>query len=352
MPYSTKFELFSLLLHYINIENTAIMNRPWNVLILSLLTTTFLNAQALSKKEWKSALKAHYKQYQQLTKAKKYVYQEVLFEREEFFEEVPASAEIAKTRALVAKTANIKIIEVDNEPQLAFEAQITDGYPDFIGDQIDIAFVEADLKTTKGKALQLQDMYQSGADGNTLLHRVGIAGDRPPAANNVSGKAIYDLSFLLRYDQVKLSKENLGESFNLAGCDYILIEVLHNQVILEKSCNQYEDPQLINWGKEGHYYSPYPYDQLMEMAAKDPTIDQNGSFTQSSSSVSKNMYQLLKKQPDLSSKQLRKAFPKNSYLQQVVDGEQYLVVSSIAPIKGNFTLFAPVYETDRVEVEY
>jgi|GEM_PF-6448050 len=328
------------------------MNRQWSVLILVLLSTTFLNGQALSKKEWKTALKAYYKQYQELTTAKNYIYREVLFEREEFFVEVPASPEIAKTRALVAKTAKIEIIDEDMGPQLAFEAKISDGYPDFISDQIDISFVEANLKTADGKSIELQNMYQAGADGTTLLHRVGLAQDKAPQNKGISGKAIYNLSFLLRYDQVKLSHENIGESFTLAGCDYRLIEILHNQIILEKSCDQYNDPQLINWGKEGHFLAPFPYAELMEMAAQDPQIDTDGSFSQSSSGVSKKMYQLLKEQPDISMKKLRKAFPINTFVQEVMDGDQYLVLSHVAPIKGNFTLFVPVYETDEVVVEY
>ena len=90
----------------------------------------------------------------------------------------------------------------------------------------------------------------------------------------------------------------------------------------------------------------------MEMAAKDPSINTDGFFSQSSSSVPKRVYQLLNKQPDISNKKLRKALPITNFTQQVFDGDQYLVLSNVAPIQGNFTLFAPVYETDRVVVEY
>ncbi|NRB47248.1 MAG: hypothetical protein HRU41_06205 [Saprospiraceae bacterium] len=328
------------------------MPRKWNLLVLILASTNLLHAQPLSKKQWKSAIKAYYQQYQRINTAKKYIYKEELFERGAFFEEVPSSAEIAKTRALVPQTTQIRIIDENGGPQLAFQAQISDGYPDFIGDQIDIDFIEANLKTAKGGAIQLQNMYQSGADGTTLLHWVNLADDQNPQPDQVSGQATYDLSFLLRYDQVKLSSANTGETFTLAGCEFKLIEVLHNQVILEPSCEWDIDLKLINWGKEGYFLSPYPYDQLQEMAAKDPKIDTNGSFSQSQSSLSKKMYQLLKQQPGMSAKQLRKALPRDSFVEQVMDGESYIVLSSIAPIKGSFTLFTPVYETDRVVVEY
>ena len=101
-----------------------------------------------------------------------------------------------------------------------------------------------------------------------------------------------------------------------------------------------------------YIFSPYPYQELMDMAAKDPSIDTNGAFSQSTSSMPKRVFQLLKKQPDISKKKLRKAFPIASFTQQVMYGDQYLVVSNVAAIQGNFTLFAPVYETDRVVVEY
>ena len=328
------------------------MPRKWNLLVLLFVSTSALHAQPLSKKEWKSALKAYYQQYQKLTAAKRYVYQEVLFERETFFVEVPASEVIAQTRALAAKTAKITLIEEDMGPQLSFEANISDAYPAFISDQIDIALFEANLQDAKGQAIELASMYQSGADGNTILHRVGIAGDQSPQPNKITGTATYDLSFLLRYDQVKLAKENTGESFSLAGCEFTLIEVLHNQIILESSCDHYLDLKLINWSEEGHIFSPYLYDELMAMAAKDPSIDTDGAFSQSSSSVPKKIFQLLKEQPNFTLKKLRKAFPIGTFSQQVMDGDQYLVLSNVAPITGNFTLFAPVYETDRVVVEY
>lgn len=328
------------------------MPRKWNLLILLLASTSLLHAQPLSKKEWKLALKAYYQQYQALTTAKSYVYQEVLFERQEFFEEVPASEVIAKTRALAAETANIALIEEDMGPQLAFEAKISDGYPDFISEQINIALVESNLKDSKGQTIELSSMAQSGADGNTLLHRLGIDGNQSPNPGEISGDATYDLSFLLRYDQVKLAKEHKGESFSLAGCEFKLIEVLHNQVILESACDYEPDLKLINWGKEGYIFSPYPYQELMDMAVKDPSINTDGFFSQSSSSVPKRIYQLLKEQPDISKKKLRKAFPMASFTQEVMDGDQYLVLSNVAPITGNFTLFAPVYETDRLVVEY
>lgn len=328
------------------------MPRKWNLLVLLLASTSFLFSQPLSKKEWKSALKAYYQQYQSLATAKSYIYQEVLFERQEFFEEVPSSEVIAETRALATKTAKIALIEEDMGPQLAFEAKISDGYPDFISDQINIALVESSLKDSKGQAIELASMAQSGADGNTLLHRLGIAGDQIPNPDKISGNATYDLSFLLRYDQVKLTTEDAGETFSLAGCKFKLIEVLHNQVILESACDYEPDLKLINWGKEGYIFSPYPYQELMEMAAKDPSINTDGFFSQSSSSIPKQVYQRLKDQPDIALKKLRKALPTNTFMQQVMDGEQYLLLSNVAPITGNFTLFAPVYETDRVVVEY
>lgn len=328
------------------------MPQKWNLLVLLLISTSFLYAQPLSKKEWKSALKTYQQQYQKLATAKRYIYQEVLFERQDFFEEVPPSEAVTMTRALAAKTARITLIEEDMGPQLSFEARISDGYPAFISDQIDVALVEAKLQDAKGQTIELASMYQSGADGNTILHRVGIAGDQSPKPNKISGTATYDLSFLLRYDQVKLAKENTGESFSLAGCEYTLVEVLHNQIILESSCGYAPDLKLINWGKEGYIFSPYPYQELMDMAAKDPSIDTEGAFSQSSSSVPKKAYQSLKEKPELTMKQLRKAFPKNTFIREIMDGEQYMVLSNVAPIKGNFTLYAPVYETDRVVVEY
>lgn len=328
------------------------MNCKWSLLILVLASTSFFYGQPLTQKEWKAAIKAQYHQYQRLAMPKNYKYKVEPFKRAEFFVEVPASSEIAKTRELVAQTAKIEILDEGMGPQLAFEANLSAGYPDFIDDQIDIAFIEANLKAANGQAIQFQDMYQSGANGNTLLHRVGIEGDSPPQANNISGKATYDISYLLRYDQVKLSSENIGEPFTLAGCEFTLMEVLHNQVILDKSCDEDEDLQLINWGEEGHILSPYPYSELMEMAAKDPSINMEGSFSQSKSSLPKKVYQLFKQQPGLSIKQLRKAFPKKTFDQQLVEGGSYLVLSHVAPVEGKFTLFAPVYETDEVVVEY
>lgn len=98
------------------------------------------------------------------------------------------------------------------------------------------------------------------------------------------------------------------------------------------------------------YQYPYPYNELMEMAAKDPSIDTDGSFSQPKTSLSKKMYKLFKERPGLSVRQLRKAFPIEAYDQLWGEGETYLVLSNIAPIKGEFTLYVPVYETDRVEV--
>lgn len=135
------------------------MPRRWSLLLLFLASTSLLNAQPLSKKEWKWAMQAHFDQYQQLSTAKNYRYQEKTFERDEFFLEIPTTAEIAKSRKLLAETAKITILAEDTKLQLAFEAQGSGGYPDLIGDLIDVTFIEAQLKDENGKRLQLENSY-------------------------------------------------------------------------------------------------------------------------------------------------------------------------------------------------
>lgn len=323
------------------------MDRKWSLLIIVLASTTFLYGQPLTKKEWKSAIKAHHSHHQHIAKAKNYRYQEVPFERADFFVEVPSSAEVSKTRELVAKTAKVEVLDEGMGSQLAFEANISAGYPAFISDQIDITFIAANLEDEEGQTIALTNAYQSGATEEAVIHRTGIEGQ---PTGTITGKATYEVSFLLRYDELTLTAENTGETFTLAGCDFRLIEVLHNQVILEKSCDI--EPQLINWGREGHVLTPYPYNELMEMAANDPSVDTDGSFSQLKTNIPKKVYQLFKAQPGLSVKQLRKAVPMKAYDQLYGDDENYLVLSNIATIKGKFTLFAPVYETDRVVVRY
>lgn len=323
------------------------MNRKWSLLILVLASTSFLYSQPLTKKEWKSAIKAYYAQHQRIASAKNYRYQEVPFERADFFGDAPTAAVVSKTRELVAKTAKIEILDEGMGPQLAFEANISAAYLAFISDQIDITLIAANLADEEGQTIALTNAYQSGATEEVVIHRTGIDGQ---PTGTIRGKATYDVSFLLRYDEVTLTAENTGETFTLAGCNFRLIEVLHNQVILEKSCDI--EPQLINWGREGHVLTPYPYNELMEMAANDPSVDTDGSFSQLKTNISKKVYQLFKDQPGLSLKQLRKAVPMKAYDQLYGDNENYLVLSNIAPIKGKFTLFAPVYETDRVVVNY
>ncbi len=64
------------------------------------------------------------------------------------------------------------------------------------------------------------------------------------------------------------------------------------------------------------------------------------------------MYQLFKENSELTVGQLRKAIPMDWYHDMLEGGDDYIVLSNVAPIQGKFTLFAPIHETDQVVVEY
>ncbi len=306
----------------------------------------------LSEEEFQEMTMIVHEMFASMFKEKNYAFKEEAFEVEDFFEEIPEADEVKALLQIIKEKGKLKIEEGDFGPELVFLAEVGEEFSNKLGHIDKIDFEETNLKDEKGQAIPLSGIYQNYSFFEEFKYVARIDKEAYKPSSDFAGTATYHLQFLTGYDQKSLSKKDVGKTITLNNCSFKILEIIRNQIVLEPMCEDYPTVKLINYSSENKVYSSYAWDELMEMQKKDPTINTDGSFTQSSQTIDKSFYNVFKKNPKLSLKKFRKMLSPKEMERLSKQESELLIVEHVAPIGDKFVLFTPTFQLEKVIVKY
>jgi hypothetical protein len=329
------------------------MRTKWLFVLLPLFAFQNLHSQELSEEDFDMMSASVYEVCTSFFQPKNYLYKEGRFKKEDFFEPVLNAKQADKLIQLLKQSAKLSIeVEESASPQLVFSVEYRKRDYKLFEKVDDLDLVAYHLKNEDGQALELNGYFSTEGSFKYYKLKAGIEENSYQASSTLSGSATYNIRILTGYDEIKLSKKDIGKTFELNNCPIKLVDILHNQVILDPMCEDEISVNLINFSKENTVYEPYDYMTLMEMQEKDSTINTYGSFSQSSRTIDKKMFNIVQKDPDLSLEEFRKSLTKEDIVRMEKYEDHYLIVMNVAPISDQFVLFAPKFKEEEVKVQF
>ncbi len=320
--------------------------------IMLLLGSLQLHSQELPEEDFNMMSEFAHEMCASIFKVKNYVYKEAPYEKDDFFDPLPSSQQVAELVKLIKSSANIYIEEGSFGPQLVFSIKYEEDKYELLDHLEKLSLEESSLADENGKAVKLQGFYNVNRSSEEYKLMGGIDKESYQESATISGDATYSFEILEDYEEIELSKKDIGKTFELNGCSFKLVDIIRNQIILEPMCQDGIPVKLINFAKENTVYEPYDYMTLVEMQEKDSTINIEGSFTQSSQTIDKKMFNIFKKNPKLSLKKFRKMLTSEEIKRLEMQDSIYLILEHVAPIGDNFVLFSPIFRKEEITVQY
>lgn len=330
------------------------MKSKWMLFFAALFSyqTATCQDQELSEEDFLMMSEFVYDMCTSIFKEKNYVYKEAPFEKHDFFDPVPSTDQVDRLVQLIKKEGKITIEKDDFGPQLVFSVKLEENDSELFDNLEKLSLEESNLINEHQQKLELQGFYSVYRTSEVYKLVGSIDKETYDTAATLSGNATYHFDILVGYDQVKLSKSHVGKTFSLDNCTFKLVDIVSNQIILEPMCDKDLSVKLINFAKPDVVYESYAYDELMEMKEKDASINTEGSFTQSSQTIDKKLFDTFKKNPRFSLKKFRKMLTKKEIERLSKEESIYLVLEHVAPIGNTFVLFSPKFQSEEVSVNF
>ena len=139
-------------------------------------------------------------------------------------------------------------------------------------------------------------------------------------------------------EKIKLSKENIGETFKLGGCDFTLVDVKNNILVIDNLCDNKVDFEIINLTKEGDEVKPYSYFELLDMEEEDENINVDSVFGLSKIQVSKKIYEIFENSPEITNEEFDKIVT-IEILESLEESKKYEIIKSVAKFEGAFSFY-------------
>jgi hypothetical protein len=329
------------------------MRTKWLFVLLPLFAFQKLHSQELSEEEFNMMSEFAYEMCASIFQSKNYLYKEGPFEKEDFYDPVLNTEEAEKLVQIIKRSSKLSI-EVGEfaGPQLILTVEYGKSNHELFEKVDDVELTESNLSYEDGKKINLDGYFSTQRSFEDHQLKAGIEKDTYQASSTLTGSTTYSFRILTGYDEVKLSRKDIGKTFDLNDCFLKLVDIIHNQLILEPLCEEETSVKLINFSKKNTVYEPYDYMTLVEMQEKDSTINIQGSFSQSSQTIDKKMFNIFKKDPDLSLEEFRNLLTKEEIARLEKQESYYLIVEHVAPISDQFVLFSPKFRKEEVKVQF
>jgi len=139
-------------------------------------------------------------------------------------------------------------------------------------------------------------------------------------------------------EKIKLTKENIGETFKLGGCDFKLVDVKNNILVIDNLCDNKVDFEIINLTKEGDEVKPYSFFELLDMEEEDENINVDSVFGLSKIQLSKKIYEIFENSPEITKEEFDKIVT-IEMLESLEESKKYEIIKSVAKFEGAFIFY-------------
>ncbi len=273
-----------------------------------------------------------------------YKYEE--FNESDFYNQIVTQREIDSCNKLIRETAQLHLDKEKNK--LIFTGNLTDRFNIQTTGIFSIDLLENNLSKESGEKFELHTSYNSNSGYGKIDFKTAIKSD---LSNNekLEGFVKFNLNYLVGYDKIELSANDIGRSFKLNNCSFTVIEVKENELILKKDCEIDIELNIINFNKENKVAKPYSYFKLIELVKEDSTISME-SFNRKNRETYIMVRNIFESNPKITLKEFREIFTVDK-LNEMKKKGKYTVVESIAPYGNKFVIYSPQFQSHKIKVQ-
>ncbi len=267
------------------------------------------------------------------------------FKKSDFFNEIVTQEEILSCTKLVKETAKLVI---NKENQLVLTGKLTERFNTQTTGIFSVDLVENNLLKESGEKFELHTFYNSHSGYGKINFKTDIKSEYF-SNQKVTGFVTFKLNYLVGYDKIELSTKDTGREFSLNDCNYSLVNIKGNEIVLNKLCEIENEINAINFNQNGEVAKPYTYIELSKMVEKDSTIAME-TFDRKNREAYKMVRDLFEKKPKITLTEFKKIFTVKKLIEMKEKG-QYLILESIAPFKNKITLYSANFKSETIRVE-
>lgn len=267
------------------------------------------------------------------------------YKESDFFKEIITPKEISSCTKLVKETAQLSL---NDKNKLLLSGELTERFNIQLADVFSITLVENNLIKENGEKFELNTIYSSNSGYSKIDFEIDIKSEYSKN-EKITGFVNFELNYLIGYDKVELTLSDIGKNITLNNCNYTIINIKGNEIILSKLCEIENQLNVINFNKIGKVAKPYSYMELKEMVKKDSTIAME-YFNRKNRETYKMVRNLFEENPKISLAEFQEIFNIEKLLEMKKEGK-YSIVESIAPFQNKLVLYSPKFHSEIIKVE-
>lgn len=270
-------------------------------------------------------------------------YQEVEYNEDDFFKPSLSESQFKTVVADVEKS-EVQVTTSFGKPCVRVKTMLT--VADY--SSVNLSFLNGDISNKNGDKLGLSDRTRGGGSGQQVDLQIPFDAQSMDTTG-ATGYVDIEVKVLKGYAKVKLTRDVLGKTFNLAGCEYFVLDLRGNLLVLDKRCEEDIKLNMIHFTSEGKVAKAYSSDELKEMQTSNPSIDTRATYNTQISGLQKSVYDRLTDNNSLTLEDFKKEMTLEK-VQSLEKEDSYAVVKSIAPLSGEFVLYTPEYYSETIRL--
>lgn len=278
------------------------------------------------------------------------IYEVINYDESNYFGELGTGNDIDECVKLIESTGSLGFAKDWKRLFLFFKADITEHFQNNTKRKIGTKLIEYNLKNSKGEVIKLADNNIGNSSGSEIEHKTQI-GFEDVSMDGITGTAKYGIEFLTGYDRITLSEEDIGKEFTLDDCQYKLLDIIDNILIIETKCEKRSNLKVVNFTSDSKVFDNYSWAKLSEMSTEDKSIQIEGCFGSATQTVSKPFYEMLSNNPKINLDKFIELIDE-SFFDKERQKTKVVTIRSVAFFENEFLIYTPIYETKEVEVKY
>ncbi|WP_264551057.1 hypothetical protein [Flavobacterium sp. N2038] len=269
----------------------------------------------------------------------------VEYKEGDFFKQIITPEEISSCTKLAKETAKLSL---NDENQLILSGALTTRFNGEVTGILSIKLLENNLIKENGEKFQLNTLYNSNNGYGKINLKTNIKSNYTKD-EKITGFVKFEINYLIGYDKVELTLNDIGKNITLNDCNYTIINIKENEIVLNKLSEKENELNVINFDKTGKVAKSYSYSELLEMTTKDSTISME-SFDRKNRETYKMVRDLFEKKPKISLAEFKDFFTIDKLIEMKKEGK-YVIVESIAPFQNKLELYSPKFHSEVIKVD-
>lgn len=316
--------------------------------LLSLLLLFITSSHSQKKMNEKEIKYIYTYYYQDFVKKHEFLFKKETFNEKDYFKKKFNQQEIDNFIKEFEKSARLEIFKTFDKNALNITASLSDNFKDIGLGNIKIELTDYKLFDNNNDSIEIK----SSNDFTTFTpkkinHRSRLVNDTisEKIFDKFQGETTYKLSFLTGYDIITLNLTNIGDTIQLGGSKYKLLDYRFNKLIIEKFFDKKENLKLINFSIDNKVIKSYSASDFYVMQKENPSLKNKINFSNTKTSgLPTYFYDLFLKKSEMTFDEFKNI--SESYESNSSDEKKIIFhIAAIIDPKTKFILYCPKYET-------